>query len=145
MSAKSLKLSKIIFLLAGTLFPFPVEDAMCFQNPGNNMEMTASMWDYKSICEFNPPPHSVPQTIIQKLGTLTTSISDCRDLEKKHGHPPAVFFELKNNSSEKIEIIFGGLESVVLTNRQGGRISPIAMSSMWSSGIIHSPCCQARN
>jgi hypothetical protein len=127
MSAKSLELSVIFFLLSGTLSPSLVGEAMCFQNPGNAIEMAASMWNYKTICEFSPPPHSIPQTIIQKPGAHTFSISGCKNLERKYGHPPAVRIELKNTVPKKSEVAFEGLGSVVLFTSDGIKLHPIAI------------------
>jgi hypothetical protein len=91
------------------------------------IEIRASIWPYKSLCEFKDPPNSVPSAFRYDMYSASELISPCVDQNHELGHPTAVRLVVKNLLQNEAVLTVKGVGSITVTDRAKKTSRALAM------------------
>jgi hypothetical protein len=92
----------------------------------------ASIWPYTTLCAFDDPPNSSLTIEWAPGASYSVTAWGCKNIEQKHGHPPAVRVTLKNAGAAEAKVTVESLDNVVLTSKAGKTFPAIARREMLS-------------
>ncbi|MGD0858678.1 MAG: hypothetical protein ABR912_05105 [Terracidiphilus sp.] len=100
--------------------------------------VTASIWEYKSLCEFQDPV-STPFRFRLPQGKASQTITGCQEIEKQHGHAPAIRLLVKNAGATDEAFQIESLNAVILRLADGRKLTPIAIRWPWNDPLFGGP------
>ena len=114
--------------------------AVCAQQP-QKFQFTASIWEYKSLCDFQDPV-STPFNVMLPQGYISTAVTGCMDIEKEYGHATAIRVLAKNAGAAGETFQIESLQAVHLRLSDGRTLTPIAIRWPWNSSFSNRPIFQ---
>jgi hypothetical protein len=99
--------------------------AACAQQH-QKLKITASIWEYKSVCEFLDPV-STPFSFRLPMSITSTTVMGCMDIEKEYGHAMAVRVLVQNTGAADETIQIESLQDNILRFAGGRTLTPIAI------------------
>jgi hypothetical protein len=134
------QLGRKVSLILGVLITVVFAAAVQAQQPPK-FQVTASIWEYKSLCEFQDPK-SAPFNLRLPKGSISTVVTGCMDIEKEHGHATAIRVLMKNAGTAGEEFQIGSLKAVILRLPSGKTLTPIAIRWPWNGPFGGRPILQ---
>jgi hypothetical protein len=103
-----------------------------FAQQSQKLGVTASIWNYKSLCEFQDPD-SKTFSFRLPMSITSTTVTGCMDIEQEYGHATAIRLLVKNVGTSDETIQFESLKAVILHLAGGRTLTPIAIRWPWKS------------
>jgi hypothetical protein len=103
-----------------------------YAQPSQKLGVTASIWNYKSMCEFQDPD-SKTFGFRLPMSITSTTVTGCMDIEKQYGHATAIRLLVKNTGTTDETVQFESLKAVILHLADGRTLTPIAIRWPWKS------------
>lgn len=110
-----------------------VASAAVFPQQPQKLTVTASIWEYKSLCGFQDPERTPFRFGVS--GNISTTVTGCMDIEKEHGNATAIRLLVKNTGAADEEFQIGSLKDVILRLPDGKTLRPIAIRWPWSNPL----------
>jgi hypothetical protein len=95
---------------------------------GNELQMTAQLWEYGSLCRFKDPPNR-PKGYLLEIGKkFEVDNIDCGQLSKEVANPVAVRVTVENlGETDTVFSLEGLVGNVVLTPKTGRSVQALAL------------------
>jgi hypothetical protein len=96
------------------------------------LKFAASIWEYKSLCEFQDPENK-PFSFRLPISITSTTVTGCMDIEKEYGRPTAIRLAVKNVGTADEAFQIESLKTFILRLADGRTLTPIAIRWPWKS------------